>query len=95
MGKTNPLNDEDLAEFVALQREQGRRRQELDRWTVADLDAATWDLSVKNPNAPEAEALRSPEADHRRHAGAGCRDGARFWKISGGCCEGSQPVCGL
>lgn len=28
---------------------------------VADVDATTFDLSVKNPNAPEAEALRSPE----------------------------------
>ena len=32
-------------------------------WIVnrADLDEATYDLSVKNPNAPEAVALRSPE----------------------------------
>ena len=32
-------------------------------WTVAvaDVDKATWDLSVKNPNAPEVEPLHSPE----------------------------------
>ena len=61
MGKTNPLNDEDLAEFVELQRS---RAEGLKSWIVdrADLDDATCDLSVKNPNAPEAEALRSPEA---------------------------------
>ncbi|TAL91375.1 MAG: SAM-dependent DNA methyltransferase [Rhodanobacter sp.] len=60
MGKTSPLNDEDLAEFVALQADKAGSDQS---WTVAveDVDKATWDLSVKNPNAPEAEALRSPE----------------------------------
>lgn len=60
LGKTNPLNDEDLVEFVAL---QANKADSAKSWTVAvkDLDTATWDLSVKNPNAPEAEALRSPE----------------------------------
>jgi type I restriction enzyme M protein len=60
LGKTNPLNDEDLAEFVAL---QAGKADSAKSWTVAvkELDTATWDLSVKNPNAPEAEALRSPE----------------------------------
>ena len=60
LGKTNPLNDDDLAEFVELQvsRPNGPKS-----WIVsrADLDEGTYDLSVKNPNAPEAEALRSPE----------------------------------
>ena len=61
MGKTNPLNDDDLAEFVELQRTRPNGPKS---WIVnrADLDEATFDLSVKNPNAPEAEALRSPEA---------------------------------
>lgn len=61
MGKTNPLNDDDMAEFVALQRGfvTGPKSWVVD---VADVDAATFDLSAKNPNAPEAEALRSPEA---------------------------------
>lgn len=60
MGKTSPLNDEDLVEFVALQASKADSDKS---WTVAvaDVDTATWDLSVKNPNAPEAEALRSPE----------------------------------
>lgn len=60
MGKTNPLNDVDLAEFVELQRTRATGEKS---WIVnrADLDEATYDLSVKNPNAPEAEALRSPE----------------------------------
>jgi type I restriction enzyme M protein len=60
LGKTNPINDEDLAEFVKLQVKKADSAQS---WTVAvaDVDTATWDLSVKNPSAPEAEALRSPE----------------------------------
>lgn len=60
MGKTNPLNDVDLAEFVELQRTRPNGPKS---WIVnrADLDEDTFDLSVKNPNAPEAEALRTPE----------------------------------
>lgn len=60
MGKTNPLNDNDLSEFVALQRTfaEGPRSWRIGR---ADLDAETFDLSVKNPNAPEAAALRGPK----------------------------------
>ena len=60
LGKTNPLNDADLADFVAL---QPARADSAQSWSVdvATLDPATWDLSVKNPNAPEAAALRSPE----------------------------------
>ena len=60
MGKTNPLNDDDLAEFVELQRTRALGPKS---WIVnrADLNEDTCDLSVKNPNAPEAEALRSPE----------------------------------
>ena len=60
LGKTNPLNDDDLAEFVALQPDSTDSSKS---WTVKvdSLDRTTWDLSVKNPNAPEAEPLRSPE----------------------------------
>ena len=60
MGKTNPLNDDDLAEFVAMQKTRANRPKS---WIVdrASLDAETFDLSVKNPNAPAAAALRSPQ----------------------------------
>jgi type I restriction enzyme M protein len=60
LGKTNPLNDDDLAEFVELQRTRPNGPKS---WIVnrANLDEDTYDLSVKNPNAPEAEPLRSPE----------------------------------
>ena len=59
MGKTNALNDDDLAEFVALQRTnaEGEKSWLVD---VADVDGESFDLSVKNPNAPEAEPLREP-----------------------------------
>lgn len=60
LGKTSPLNDDDLKDFVSLQTTRADSPQS---WlkTAADLDDETLDMSVKNPNAPEAEALRSPE----------------------------------
>lgn len=60
LGKTNPLNDADLAEFVALQPDKAGSAKS---WTVNvdDLDKATWDLSVRNPTAPEEAPLRAPE----------------------------------
>jgi len=59
MGKTTPLNDADLADFLAKQAEFADGPN---CWSVAanSLDAATFDLTVRNPNAPEVEALRSP-----------------------------------
>ena len=59
MGKTNALNDEDLAEFVALQAScaEGEKSWLVDR---AAVDGESFDLSVKNPNAPEAAPLREP-----------------------------------
>lgn len=61
MGKTNPLNDADLTDFVDLQQSHADSDQS---WTMdaADLDADTCDLSVKNPNTPEAAPLRAPAA---------------------------------
>ena len=60
LGKTNPLNDDDLAEFVSLQKtsEKGEKSWLVNR---AEIDEETYDLSVKNPNAPEEAPLRSPE----------------------------------
>lgn len=60
MGKTNPLNDKDLTEFVELQKIKVESEKS---WTVsrADLDTATYDLSVKNPNTPEEAPLREPQ----------------------------------
>jgi len=60
LGKTNPLNDKDLVDFLTL---QGKKSESEKSWTldIANLDPETWDLSPKNPNAPEAEPLRAPE----------------------------------
>ena len=60
MGKTNPLNDEDLAEFQKLQ----KTMKDSDKsWTrdVKDLDEETFDLSVKNPDGGEVVVHRKPE----------------------------------
>ena len=61
LGKTNPLNDADLAEFVELQK---TRADSGKSWNidVASIDAATWDLSVKNPNSGEKVFHRGPQA---------------------------------
>jgi type I restriction enzyme M protein len=61
MGKTNPLNDEDLAEFVKLQKTFADSPKS---WSVdaKTIDPATFDLSVKNPNGGEQITHRSPQA---------------------------------
>jgi type I restriction enzyme M protein len=61
MGKTNPLNDADLAEFVALQKTFADSPKS---WSVsaANIDQTTFDLSVKNPNGNEEVVHRSPQA---------------------------------
>jgi type I restriction enzyme M protein len=61
LGKTNPLNENDLAGFVKLQKTFAESENS---WTVnmKDVDQSTFDLSVKNPNAPEAAPLRKPQA---------------------------------
>jgi type I restriction enzyme M protein len=60
LGKTNPLNDNDLADFVA--RQAGFEETE-NSWTVdaTDVESDSVDLSVKNPNKAKAEPLRDPE----------------------------------
>lgn len=60
LGKTNPLNDDDLREFVEL---QARFADSDNSWSVdiADVDPQGSDLSVKNPNKAEAAPLRDPE----------------------------------
>jgi len=60
LGKTNPLNEDDLAEFVKLQR---KKEDSQDSWSVnvADVDKTTFDLSVKNPNRKDETTLREPQ----------------------------------
>jgi len=60
LGKTNPLNENDLAEFVKLQK---KKENSKNSWTVdiATVDKETFDLSVKNPKMKEEKALRKPK----------------------------------
>lgn len=59
MGKTNPLNDDDLLEFIAQQKTFADSPTS---WSVAlaDINNATYDLSVKNPNGGDEVTLRTP-----------------------------------
>ncbi|QQR75345.1 MAG: N-6 DNA methylase [Holophagales bacterium] len=59
LGKTNPLNDADLAEFVELQKTFADSPKS---WNVdaAALDPGSYDLSAKNPNGGEETSHRSP-----------------------------------
>jgi type I restriction enzyme M protein len=60
LGKTNPLNDDDLKDFVTL---QAKFEDNENSWTIdaKSLDKATYDLSVKNPNKADDTALRDPK----------------------------------
>jgi len=60
LGKTKPLNDADLAEFVTLQQTYADSPKS---WSVDanTIDHATFDLSVKNPNGGEEVSHRSPQ----------------------------------
>lgn len=59
LGKTNPLNDDDLEDFIELQK--GFKDSD-NSWSlpIAELDESTWDLSVKNPKAEDKIQLREP-----------------------------------
>lgn len=60
LGKTSALNDDDLKEFVELQASFAGSEKS---WQVdvAEVDQESFDLSVKNPNAPEEAPLREPQ----------------------------------
>jgi type I restriction enzyme M protein len=59
LGKTNALNEKDLAEFVDLQKTNAGSDNS---WSIAvkDIDQVTFDISAKNPNKKEEAALREP-----------------------------------
>ncbi|MBT4836514.1 MAG: N-6 DNA methylase [Methylococcales bacterium] len=61
LGKTNPLNENDLSEFVELQKTQAESENSW-KIKISDIDQTSFDLSVKNPNTPEEAPLRSPKA---------------------------------
>ena len=59
LGKTDPLNENDLADFVEKQK---TKPDSENSWSVnvADLDD-NYDLSVKNPNKVEVVDERTPQ----------------------------------
>lgn len=60
LGKTNPLNDDDLREFVQLQKTFAASPKS---WTIdaKSINQETFDLSVKNPNVNGEVKHRSPK----------------------------------
>lgn len=59
LGKTNPLNENDLADFLAHYPQQDETENS---WIVdlKDVDSETLDLSVKNPNKKDETVYRAP-----------------------------------
>lgn len=61
LGKTNALNEKDMAEFVELQKTKADSENS---WSIdvqtQGLASQQYDLSAKNPNKKEATALRQP-----------------------------------
>ena len=60
MGKTNPLNESDLADFV----ETAKTKQLSDNSWLVDIGSVnteTWDLTVTNPNKVEEIDNRTPQ----------------------------------
>ena len=60
LGKTNPLNEKDLEEFVKLQKTFADSENS---WSLdlSNIDPTTFDLSVKNPNKKQEVSLREPK----------------------------------
>ena len=60
LGKTNPLKEADLAEFVELQK---NKKDSENSWSVdvSGINEDTYDLSAKNPNKKDETILRVPK----------------------------------
>lgn len=60
LGKTYPLNEDDLAEFVKLQKTKDKSENS---WSlsIGEINQETFDLSVKNPSVKEENTLREPK----------------------------------
>ena len=60
LGKTNPLNDKDMADFIESQKTKADGENS---WIVdvADINQDTWDLTASNPNKVEEVDNRTPQ----------------------------------
>lgn len=59
LGKTTPLNDDDLAEFTQFQKDDASSPNS---WVfdINNIEKSTYDLSAKNPNGSEEVTHRTP-----------------------------------
>ena len=59
LGKLNPLNEDDLSEFLAF---SSTRETSLNSWMLEmkDVDTDSYDLSVRNPNKADVVSFRDP-----------------------------------
>jgi type I restriction enzyme M protein len=59
LGKSNPLNENDLAEFLEFQK---TKKISENSWilNITDVNIETFDLSVKNPNKKDEKICREP-----------------------------------
>ena len=60
LGKTNSLNEKDLADFLTLQKTKANSENS---WTldISKIDQNTFDLSAKNPSRAKDTTLREPK----------------------------------
>ena len=67
LGKTNPLNEEDLSDFL---KKQEKKAVSENSWTVNinTIDSKTYDLSVRNPNIPKEAPLKHPQENFSPNA---------------------------
>jgi type I restriction enzyme M protein len=82
LGKTNPLNDGDLIDFIDRQKTFADSSKS---WSVdaKDIDPTTFDLSVKNPNGGEEIAHRSPQEIMKEIAALDAESAEALRKIRG------------
>jgi len=59
LGKTDPLNDDDLFEFIKFQKTNEESQKSWLRDTY-NVDTTTYDLSVENPNKPKEVPIKKP-----------------------------------
>jgi type I restriction enzyme M protein len=82
LGKTNPLNGEDLKEFVELQKSFAVSPKS---WCMdaSDIDQTTFDLSVRNPEGGKVVAHRSLQEILDEIAGLDAESAEVLGKIRG------------
>ncbi len=60
LGKTNPLNEKDLEEFIKLSKTKQESENDWNK-NIDSINKDTWDLSVNNPNKVEKVDKRKPK----------------------------------